>query len=125
MRFPFDLSFKNRDVQLDLNVARTHYAIQGWRRNKIYPDFVFAVRPEQNAPSRITVIETKGDHLAGNEDTNYKARVLELMTEAFAWNRTMPAGTLDLVAPDGTAVRCELILMQDWPTKLPALTSDL
>lgn len=106
------------------NVARTHYAIQGWRRNKIYPDFVFAMRTEQNAPNKITILETKGDHLAGNEDTNYKSQVLELMTEAFAWNTATPAGTLDLVAPDGTTVHCELILMQNWATRLPTLLAD-
>lgn len=38
------------------NVARNHYAVQGWRREKVYPDFIFAVREGEGA-DRVVVLE--------------------------------------------------------------------
>ena len=51
------------DMALDWwhrNVARMQYGIQGWKKAKIYPDFIFAVQGDGKA-KRITVLETKGD----------------------------------------------------------------
>jgi type III restriction enzyme len=45
---------------------------------------------------RITVLETKGDQL-DNLDTDYKREVLKVMSSNFAWDTTVPAGTLELV----------------------------
>lgn len=102
------------------NVAKAGYALQGWRRQKIYPDFIFAASKEGEA-QRIVVLETKGDHLAGNDDTFYKQAMMAVLTGAFAWDRTQTAGELQLVAEDGTTVQCEMVLMQDIKTHLPAL----
>ena len=99
------------------NVARTQYGIQGWRKGKIYPDFIFAVRPD-GAAGRITVIETKGDHL-DNLDTAYKREVLSFLSSSFEWDDCTPAGELELVVNDGATVQCALILMSEWRTKLP------
>ena len=101
------------------NVARTQYGIQGWRKQKIYPDFIFAVR-EDGAASWIVVLETKGDHL-DNLDTAYKRAVLEFLSNTFAWDDSIPAGQLELVADDGQTVECALILMSEWKVKLPHL----
>jgi type III restriction enzyme len=49
------------------NVARSQYGLQGWRKPKIYPDFVFAVQHD-GKPKWITVLDTKGDQL-DNLDT--------------------------------------------------------
>ena len=99
------------------NVARTQYGIQGWRKGKIYPDFIFAVRAD-GATGRIVVIETKGDHL-DNLDTAYKREVLSFLSSSFAWDDCTPAGELELVVNDGATVQCALILMSEWKTKLP------
>jgi hypothetical protein len=56
------------------NVARSQYAVQGWRKAKIYPDFIFAVG-RKDGSSRITVLETKGDQL-DNLDTAYMVSFL-------------------------------------------------
>ncbi|MFT4090766.1 MAG: DEAD/DEAH box helicase family protein [Asticcacaulis sp.] len=98
------------------NVARTQYGLQGWRRGKIYPDFVFAVKRDQGA-NRITLLETKGDHL-DNSDTEYKRKVMSVMSDSFAWEGAMGAGKLELVS-EGETVECTLILMQDIQAKLP------
>jgi type III restriction enzyme len=52
------------------------FSIQGYRRNKIYPDFV--VQKGKKKPAAcVLVIESKGRQLKGNEDTNYKKTVAD------------------------------------------------
>ena len=60
------------------NVARSQYGIQGWQGRRIYPDFVFAVGSD-GMPERITVLETKGDHL-DNIDTGYKRELMDFLS---------------------------------------------
>ena len=43
--------------------------------------------------SRITGLETKGDQL-DNLDTACKRELLKVMSESFAWDKTVPAGRL-------------------------------
>ncbi|WP_211369252.1 DEAD/DEAH box helicase [Roseospira navarrensis] len=123
-----DLNKDERDVAVYLdgekamvwwhrNVARKQYSIQGWKRAKIYPDFIFAVQGEGEA-QRISVLETKGDQL-DNLDTAYKREVLEFMSGNFQWDDATPAGELELVQNNGETVNCTLILMSEWKTKLP------
>jgi type III restriction enzyme len=100
------------------NVARAQYGVQGWRRAKIYPDFIFAVQNAAEA-RRVVVLEMKGDQL-DNLDTAYKREVLNVLSDAFAWDEVAPAGTLDLVQANGETVECDLILMSEWQTVLPA-----
>ena len=99
------------------NVARTQYGIQGWRRAKIYPDFIFAVQGKGKA-KRITVLETKGDQL-DNLDTAYKRDVLAFLSDNFVRDNYTPAGELELIQHDGDTVQCTLILMSEWKSKLP------
>ena len=99
------------------NVARTQYGIQGWKKAKIYPDFIFAFKDNGKA-SRITVLETKGDHL-DNLDTEYKRKLLNFLSDNFEWNKETRVGELELVQENGDIVQCELILMSEWKTKLP------
>jgi type III restriction enzyme len=57
------------------------YAIQGWQKNKIRPDFVAARKGSGDKLEIVYVLESKGEHLLGNENTIYKKEVLTLMTE--------------------------------------------
>lgn len=55
-------------------VGPQNFSIQGYRRNRVYPDFV--VQQGRNKPvAAVVVVESKGKHLKGNEDTNYKRSV--------------------------------------------------
>ncbi|MBA3724921.1 MAG: type III restriction endonuclease subunit R, partial [Armatimonadetes bacterium] len=63
-------------------VRSSAYGLQGWRRNRICPD-LFIAREVQGDVERWLVIETKGDQLAGNFDTTYKAEVMSRLTDAF------------------------------------------
>ena len=59
-------------------VASTQdYRLQGWQKNFVRPDFV-AVRKDK----RIFVFETKGDQFKGNDDTNYKEDLLNILENA-------------------------------------------
>ncbi len=104
------------------NVARSQYGIQGWKKGKVYPDFIFAVQTDGTA-NRITVLETKGDQL-DNLDTAYKRDVLSFLSDNFAWDDCTPAGELEFVKSNGETVQCTLILMSEWQTRLPAYLSN-
>ncbi|MFN3992965.1 MAG: DEAD/DEAH box helicase [Tabrizicola flagellatus] len=102
------------------NVAKAGYGmgLQGWKRGRIYPDFIFATGGNAGA-GRIVVLETKGDHLQ-NPDTDYKRDVLDFLTQNFSWDQAVPAGQLQ-IAMTGETVECALVLMEDIPERLPAL----
>ncbi len=54
------------------------YYLQGWKKGRIYPDFVAMANKE-----RLLIFETKGEHLSGNPDTEYKQKVLKALEGAF------------------------------------------
>ncbi|MDD1745534.1 MAG: hypothetical protein LUQ20_06995, partial [Candidatus Methanoperedens sp.] len=60
------------------NLSRIDYYLQGWKKNKIYPDFILSEKDSnvKDDYSKIFVIETKGWHLK-NEDTDYKKNIFE------------------------------------------------
>ena len=71
------------------NMSRQDYHIQGWKRNKIYPDFLAATNspsPQEKGAGdeadygTVYVLETKGIHLK-NEDTKYKQDVFAFCNE--------------------------------------------
>ena len=61
---------------------RGAYYVQGWKRGRIYPDFV-AMTKEVAGETRVLICDTKGEHLGGNLDTEYKRKVLETLEGAF------------------------------------------
>lgn len=61
---------------------RNEYYLRGWRRDRIYPDFI-AFTDEAFGKRHLFVFETKGEHLKGNDDTEYKRQVLEILERAF------------------------------------------
>jgi len=60
------------------NLSRQDYYIQGWKKYKIYPDFIFTDTDtkQKDDYSKVFVIETKGLHLK-NEDTDYKKNIFD------------------------------------------------
>ena len=61
---------------------RGDYYLRGWKRERIWPDFV-AMGGETDGKPHVLVFETKGEHLRGNSDTDYKQRVLETLQNAY------------------------------------------
>ena len=103
------------------NVARRQYGLQGWKRAKVYPDFLFAVQ-RQGKGNRIVVLETKGDQL-DNLDTAYKRDLLGQLSQNFSWDKVHSAGKLELQSENGETVECALVLMSEWKAELPKLLS--
>jgi type III restriction enzyme len=100
------------------NVAKAQYGLQGWKRNKVYPDFVFA-RLTNDGLQKLVVLETKGLHLAGNNDTDYKQKLLERLSHVFADESSASVGGLELVGPSQSVV-CDLVFEGDWRGTLNA-----
>ncbi len=61
---------------------RGEYYLRGWKQERIWPDFV-AMAGETNGKPHVLVFETKGEHLRGNDDTDYKRSVLDTLEKAF------------------------------------------
>lgn len=62
------------------NRSRHDYYVQGWKKDKVYPDFIFtrASGNKKTTFDKVYVVETKGNHLVGNEDTKYKQALFKL-----------------------------------------------
>ncbi|MEO9147364.1 MAG: DEAD/DEAH box helicase family protein [Ginsengibacter sp.] len=65
------------------NRVRQDFHIQGWKKNRIWPDFITAKESKtiKQDFDKVFVIETKGVHLVANEDTRYKEDVFALCNE--------------------------------------------
>jgi type III restriction enzyme len=78
-----------------------NYYLRGWKQERIWPDFI-AMGGEVKGKPHVLVFETKGEHLRGSPDTDYKQRVLETLQNAYNFGtmtvRDGPAkGTFRLV----------------------------
>ncbi|MFZ4762147.1 MAG: restriction endonuclease subunit R, partial [Alphaproteobacteria bacterium] len=87
-------------------VARQDYSLQGWQRNKIYPDFVACVNGD-----RMLVLETKGLQLKGNDDTEYKQKLLSLLTE---YHHALPAGEIALTKSKKQSITLAMLMEDSW-----------
>ncbi len=104
------------------NVAQRQYALQGWRKNKIYPDFIFAM-DHNGGKERFMILETKGDHL-NNPDTHYKQKLLDFCAKAYRFESAPKQGELELMFDENTTVNCALIFEGDWQTGLSKVLED-
>jgi type III restriction enzyme len=98
------------------NRSRQDYAIQGWRKHKIYPDFIFTATASEGEDDydEVYVVETKGLHLIGSSDTDYKRKMFSLCTKE-AKSRTW--SELGLVMKD-KVLRFEVLAEDEWEAKL-------
>jgi len=86
----------------------------------VYPDFIFcSFDDEPNA--RLVILESKGAQLEGNHDTEYKARLLDWLTENFSWDTTPSSGEMELVQDDGKTVICKLLVDTYFETEIKNL----
>jgi type III restriction enzyme len=91
-------------------VARQDYALQGWQRNKVYPDFLACL-----GDKRLLVLETKGLQLKGNEDTEYKRRLLDLLSEYH--ETAVAAGEINLKDGLNKSMTLTMLMEDDWREK--------
>jgi type III restriction enzyme len=76
------------------NLVHAGYYIQGWQKNRIYPDFISTKRDPADPSSfnKVIVLETKGLHLK-NDDTKYKQTIFEICTQ---FGEQVPWGELEV-----------------------------
>jgi type III restriction enzyme len=95
--------------------------LQGWQRNRVYPDFLACLHESGNGKVRFTVLETKGLHLLGSEDTEYKAQLFELLSQHA--QQSVPVGELKLEL-EKQQLSFKLMLANNWREALPKALAD-
>jgi type III restriction enzyme len=71
-------------------VGKDNFAIQGFRKNRIFPDFVVQNAKDKKPIARVVVVESKGKHLSGNPDTEYKQKIagaFEKIGKKVSWQK--------------------------------------
>ena len=107
------------------NRARKDYYVQGWKRGRIYADFIFTLRPDEADAARerrdeyhqVFVVETKGIHIKRSADTAYKRSVFDICTEHASrtdWTELVPAMR-------GKVMRFEIVDEDEWEQRLNAM----
>lgn len=96
------------------------YYLRGWRRERIYPDFI-AMSKEPYDKRQFLLFETKGEHLRGNPDTEYKQRVLQALENAF--NASFDAGKVTVTHGPAQGVFRLVFNEADFPGALASLNA--
>ena len=103
------------------NRARKDYYVQGWKPRKVYADFIVTLRGDEPETGdgfhQVFVVETKGVHLKGSEDTQYKRSVFDECNEharKTGWAEFVPA-------MQSKAMRFEVVDEDEWETRLNGL----
>ena len=91
--------------------VKQDWHLQGWQRNRIYPDFLVCVSGNGDGAIKFRVLETKGLHLLGNEDTEYKRRLFELLTRHSEQTESIGNVLLD---HGKQRLKFEMLLESDW-----------
>jgi type III restriction enzyme len=87
--------------------ARRDWGLQGWMKNKVYPDFLVHLDAD-NDTARLLVLETKGKFLEGNADTEFKRRFFELLEKAYT--QGYEAGEIELCADAPDHMRFRILI---------------
>lgn len=93
-------------------VNNRSYGLQGWQKHRVYPDLLACAHGVEDGKIRFSVLETKGDHLKGNDDTEYKRALFELLT-GYADTTLNSVGEMELgdVAPP---IRFRMVMEDGW-----------
>jgi len=96
-------------------VNQREYSLQGWQKQKVYPDLLVCVEESSSGNYRFSVLETKGEHLKGNDDTEYKRRLFELLTEHA--KTAVDAGEFTLEAASG-GISFRMLMENSWSQEI-------
>lgn len=99
------------------NIAKSDYPIQGWKKQKVYADFIFSTTEDKKSVDKIYVLETKGKHLVGNEDSKYKESLFDLCNKLAL---TKNADELNL-AMKNKEVSFHFVPEDEWKQRLNAI----
>ena len=100
--------------------VQADWYLDGWKKKRVFPDFLVALEETKGKPTRLVVVETKGLHLQ-NDDTEYKRKLFEVL-ERHSGNG-VPVGELTLDAQPGP-MRFRLVLDGDWKSQVDAALAE-
>ena len=92
--------------------ARQAYSLQGWQRHRVYPDFVAC---KQN-DGTLLIVEIKGKHLQGNEDTEYKKKLLDILEDTY--RTALDRGTMEVREP---RAQFKMMFEDTWKEQMDSL----
>jgi type III restriction enzyme len=96
--------------------ARREWGLQGWMKNKVYPDFLIHLDAEKDV-ARFLVLETKGKHLEGSADTDFKQKFFDLLEAAYTDGKQ--AGDVELFADAPDVMRFRILIQEEaWKNDL-------
>ena len=96
--------------------VQADWYLDGWKKKKVFPDFLVALEEADGKPSKLVVVETKGAHLK-NEDTDYKRKLFETLERHS--DGCVPVGEFVLGDAPGP-MRFRLVLEGDWKSQVDA-----
>lgn len=101
------------------NRAKQDYSIQGWRAHKVYPDFIISAKKDSSKKDYggVYIVETKGEHLKGADDSEYKRKLFNLCNEkaiAGSWDQSG-------LGMDEKSLRFEIVASDEWDRRLVEL----
>ncbi len=95
---------------------KENYGMQAWRKDKIYADFIFTIfEKEARKVGKVYVLETKGEHLVGGLDAQYKNSVFGLCNTLLK-NAISNDAMKDFVAPQN--IEYKLVPEDEWKREL-------
>ena len=92
--------------------AKQGYFLQGWRRDRVYPDFIACVQGDKKGQQRLLIFETKGQHLEGNSDTTYKQELIKTLETAY--KNATEYGTMETTGPNDKPMSFRMLLEDTW-----------
>jgi type III restriction enzyme len=99
-------------------VAKQDYHLQGWQRNKVYPDFLACITSNDSGFT-FHILETKGAHLIGNDDTRYKEQLFDLLGKI--GEHALEAGEVELKSGASQKMTFKILLNPTWRTELATI----
>ena len=103
-------------------VAKKDYYVQGWQKNKVRPDFLVCVNSEDLGKSKLAVLETKGDHLKGNDDTEYKRELFKVLEKHV--NHSIEVGTIETASEDEEKMLFRILMEKDWEREIGGICQE-
>ena len=90
-------------------IEKQDWHLQGWQKNKIYPDFLVCLKSSKTGTANFSILETKGEDLKGNPDTEYKKKLFDLFTEYS--KQSTPVGSIEI---QDQKMTFDLIFQSEW-----------
>ena len=103
-------------------VAKQDYHLQGWQKRRVFPDFLAFISPD-NKINKLSVLETKGDQLKGNDDTEYKRKLFEVL-EKYTTNESVNVGDMEVVSEKEQKMIFKILMEKTWKEDLSKLMKE-